>query len=219
MPSADGTPPRRPGPATSAASLPRCSPSSRLFASKPPRRSCVRAGPGLWGSRSRSTAGATRRACSGRKTQSSDAGSRARAHVRRAASQRCTWSDTKRWALKHKLRATSVSEYPDGQDLHKMKTAARVISALALAFVVGVTLASANGQDVVTALRSSLAFASIAATLVALLSFGMEKAVDKGYPAWLGLLLVVLLNVLGLVILTLLPARMTERTLAMSGRR
>ena len=118
-----------------------------------------------------------------------------------------------------RLESDALSDYPDDRDLQQMKTAARAISALTLAFAVGVTLASANGQDIVTALRSSLAFASITAALVALLSFGMEKAVDKGYPAWLGLLLVVLLNVLGLVILTLLPARMAEPTLAMSGRR
>ena len=69
-----------------------------------------------------------------------------------------------------------------------MKTAARAISALTLAFAVGVTLASANGQDIVTALRSSLVFASITAAL-------------------------------GLVILTLLPARIAVKTFAMSGRR
>lgn len=100
-----------------------------------------------------------------------------------------------------------------------MKTATRVISAFTLAFAVGVTLASVNGQDTLTALRSSLIFASITAALVALLSFGIEKAEDKGYPAWLGLLLVVLLNVLGLVILTLLPVRIAARTFAISGRR
>jgi len=92
-----------------------------------------------------------------------------------------------------------------------MKTATRVISALVLSFVVGVTLASANGQDILTALRSSLIFASITAAVVALLSVGMEKAEEKGYPAWFGLLLVVLLNVLGLVILALLPSQSAER--------
>jgi hypothetical protein len=59
-------------------------------------------------------------------------------------------------------------------DYWPMKTVTRVISALALSFVVGVILASANGQDTLTALRSSLSFASITAALVALLSFGME---------------------------------------------
>jgi uncharacterized membrane protein len=95
-----------------------------------------------------------------------------------------------------------------------MKTATRVTSALALSFAVGVSLASVNGQDILTALRSSLIFASITAALVALLSLGMEKATHKGYPAWFGLLLVVLLNVLGLVILTLLPSQIAERTFA-----
>jgi FtsH-binding integral membrane protein len=97
-------------------------------------------------------------------------------------------------------------------DYWPMKTVTRVISALALSFVVGVILASANGQDTLTALRSSVSFASITAALVALLSFGMEKAEDKGYPGWIGLLLVVFLNVLGLVILTLLPRYAAERT-------
>jgi hypothetical protein len=96
-------------------------------------------------------------------------------------------------------------------DCWPMKTVPRVISALALSFVVGVTLASANGQDGLTALRSSVSFASITAALVALLSFGMEKAQDKGYPRWIGLLLVVFLNVLGLVILTLLPDDRRDR--------
>jgi hypothetical protein len=97
-------------------------------------------------------------------------------------------------------------------DYCPMKTVTRVSSALALSFVVGVALASANGQDTLTALRSSVSFASITAALVALLSFGMEKAEDKGYPGWIGLLLVVFLNVLGLVILTLLPRCAAERT-------
>src|SRR5262245_21034475 len=90
-----------------------------------------------------------------------------------------------------------------------MRTATRAMSALTLSFVVGVTLASINGQDPLTALRSSSVFASITAGLIALLSFGMEKAEDKGYPAWLGLLLVVFLNVLGLINLTILPRRAT----------
>src|SRR5262245_55278968 len=51
-----------------------------------------------------------------------------------------------------------------------MKTLTRVISALTLSFLVGVILASANGQDTLTALRSSVSFASITAALVALLS-------------------------------------------------
>src|SRR5262245_45066812 len=97
-------------------------------------------------------------------------------------------------------------------DYWPMKTLTRVISALALSFVVGVILASTNGQDTLTALRSSVSFAIITAALVALLSFGMEKAEDKGYPVWFGLLLVVFLNVLGLLILTLLPRYAAERT-------
>jgi hypothetical protein len=88
-----------------------------------------------------------------------------------------------------------------------MKTATRVISALALSFFVGLTLAVINGQHILTALRSSVIFASITTALIALLSFGIEKAEDKGYPAWLGVLLVVFLNVLGLIILTILPRR------------
>jgi len=90
-----------------------------------------------------------------------------------------------------------------------MKTTNRVTAALALSFFVGVTLASINGQDMMTALRSSVIFASITGAVIALLSLGMEKAEDKGYPASLGLLLVVLLNVLGLIILTILPRRST----------
>jgi hypothetical protein len=95
-----------------------------------------------------------------------------------------------------------------------MKTATRTISAFALAFIVGTILATANGLDPATALGSSITFAGITAALVALLSFGIEKAEEKGYPAWMGVLLVVFLNVLGLVILTFLPRQPAERTCA-----
>jgi hypothetical protein len=47
------------------------------------------------------------------------------------------------------------------------------------------------------------------ATIVALLSWGIDIAVKKGYPDWVGFLLVLLFDVFGLLVLAILPDRTT----------
>jgi hypothetical protein len=63
-----------------------------------------------------------------------------------------------------------------------------------------------NGRDFVAALQAGFGFALLVGFIVALLSCGMENALEKGYPGWFGFLLVLCLNIVGLMILALLPA-------------
>jgi hypothetical protein len=56
-------------------------------------------------------------------------------------------------------------------------------------------------------LQAGFIFAVLVGIIVAMLSWGIDIAVKKGYPAWVGLFLVLFLNVFGLVIIAVLPDR------------
>jgi hypothetical protein len=82
----------------------------------------------------------------------------------------------------------------------------RIGLALVLGFLIGMGIPLANGQDLLFALRAGLQFALLIGVIVAILSWGVDIAVEKGYPSWLGFLLVLCLNILGLILLVILPS-------------
>ena len=86
-----------------------------------------------------------------------------------------------------------------------MKSSIRIILALALGFVIGGLASLANGQGLLLSLQASLILSFLVGVIVAVLSWGMDIAEEKGYPGWLGFLLALIFNFLGLIILMLLP--------------
>jgi len=87
-----------------------------------------------------------------------------------------------------------------------MNTWSRTGLAFVLGLSIGTFISFVNGRDFVSALQAGFGFAVLVGFIVAVLSCGMDIAVEKGYPGWLGFLLVLCLNIVGLVILALLPA-------------
>lgn len=86
----------------------------------------------------------------------------------------------------------------------------RIGLALVLGLLIGAVTSFVNGRDPVSAMQTGLGFALLVAVVVAILSWGMDMALEKGYPGWLGFLLALFLNIAGLVILALLPSRLSE---------
>src|SRR5262249_21720921 len=87
-----------------------------------------------------------------------------------------------------------------------MNTWNRTGLALVLGLSIGTFVSFVNGRDFVSALQTGFGFALLVGLIVAFLSCGMEIALEKGYPGRFGFLLVLCLNVVGLIILALLPA-------------
>src|SRR5215475_6602512 len=87
-----------------------------------------------------------------------------------------------------------------------MNTWTRTKLALVLGLSIGTFISFVNGRDFVSALQTGFGFALIVGFIVAFLSCGMDIALDKGYPGWFGFLLALCLNIVGLIILALLPA-------------
>jgi hypothetical protein len=79
--------------------------------------------------------------------------------------------------------------------------------AMLLGFVIAVAVSLLNGGDLLGSVLSGLVLAVIVGVIVAVLSWAVDTARTKGYGAWVGVLLVILLNLVGVVLLLLLPAR------------
>jgi predicted neutral ceramidase superfamily lipid hydrolase len=94
--------------------------------------------------------------------------------------------------------------------MQSMKSILRVAFAFMLSFLVAALFSNANGRDLSLSLQSGLFLAILSAILVAILSWGIEIAAKKGYPSWLGFLLALIFNFLGLVILAILPNKTTQ---------
>ena len=88
-----------------------------------------------------------------------------------------------------------------------MSSQIRIVLALALGFLAAFIICLANGLGFYTALQNGFIYALIVGAIVAILSWGMDLAVEKGYPGWVGFVLVLFLNIIGLLVLALLPAR------------
>jgi hypothetical protein len=87
-----------------------------------------------------------------------------------------------------------------------MNTWSRIGLALVLGFMIGLVVPLVNGDGFLSALQRGLIFSVLIGAIVAILSWGMDIAVEKGYPGWLGFILVLLLNIVGLIILVILPS-------------
>jgi drug/metabolite transporter (DMT)-like permease len=91
-----------------------------------------------------------------------------------------------------------------------LSTKQRTLISLALGIIAGFVFSLINGRDVPTSLLSALIFGILVAAIVAVLSWAMEYAQRKGYPGWMGFLLVLFLNIVGVLILWLLPERRVQ---------
>ena len=83
----------------------------------------------------------------------------------------------------------------------------KTILALILGAVAGLIASLVNGTSLVDALLRAVAFGILVAAIVACLAWASNTAEQKGYPSWLGFWLVVILNLLGPIIVWLLPER------------
>ena len=87
------------------------------------------------------------------------------------------------------------------------QTLKRIAVAVALAFAIALTVSLANGLAAPLALRNSLLFTLLVTAIVAVLDWAMAAAQRKDYSPWLGFWLVIVLQLLGIVMLLILPAR------------
>jgi hypothetical protein len=83
----------------------------------------------------------------------------------------------------------------------------RILIAIPALFATGLIVSLINFRDISTALANSLLFALLTGALLLWLHLGATMAERKGYGTWLGTVLVLFLNLLGFVILWLLPDR------------
>ncbi len=88
-----------------------------------------------------------------------------------------------------------------------MKSNTRIGLAFFLSFFLGFIVAFSNKRDILLSIQSSFIFAVLVALVVALLVWGMNIAVKKGYPDWVGFFLVLVLNILGIFLLAILPSK------------
>jgi hypothetical protein len=88
-----------------------------------------------------------------------------------------------------------------------MNSRIRIGLALLLGFLIGIVIPLANGKEFASAFKTGVVFALLIGAIVAILSWAMDLAVEKGYPSWLGFVLALFLNIIGLLILVILPAQ------------
>ena len=86
-----------------------------------------------------------------------------------------------------------------------MTSSTRIFFAFVISFPLSVGILLSNGQGLVLSLQSGFVFSIIVTFIVSILSWGIDIAVKKGYPRWAGFLLVLIFNVIGLVLLAILP--------------
>jgi len=88
-----------------------------------------------------------------------------------------------------------------------MKSGTRIFIGFIVSFLLGIFISLLNGRSLASAFQAGFFFAVLVGMIVAMLSWGIDIAVKKGYPAWVGFFLVLFLNVFGLLILAVLPNR------------
>ena len=90
---------------------------------------------------------------------------------------------------------------------------------LAVGFLFAVTIALANGLDLMSSLKAGSSIVLLVCAVCIPISWSMAIATKKGYPDWLAGILVLGFNILGLVIVILLPIRATLNKLAAAQTR
>jgi len=88
-----------------------------------------------------------------------------------------------------------------------MKSGTRIFIGFIVSFLLSIFISLLNGRSLASAFQAGFFFAVLVGMIVAMLSWGIDIAVKKGYPAWVGFFLVLFLNVFGLLILAVLPNR------------
>ena len=91
-----------------------------------------------------------------------------------------------------------------------MKASTRIFIAFFVSLILGFSISLLNGRSQAPALQSGFFFAVLVAIIVAMLSWGIDIAVKKGYPDWVGFFVVLILNVFGLLLLAILPNKSTN---------
>ena len=86
-----------------------------------------------------------------------------------------------------------------------MNSSIRIVLAFIIGFLVGSVISFLNRPDLLLSLQAGFIFAVNVTVIVAILSWGVDITVKKGYPDWVGFFLVLILNILGLLILGILP--------------
>jgi hypothetical protein len=81
----------------------------------------------------------------------------------------------------------------------------RIGLAFTLGLFIGINISISNGSNLLTALRDGIIFSLIITSIVALITWGMNISKEKGYPIWVGFVLVLFLNIIGIIILLLIP--------------
>lgn len=82
--------------------------------------------------------------------------------------------------------------------------------AFLLGFGIGMIATLYNGLSLTSALTNSLIFALVVLYAALISLWGMSLAIHKGYAEWLGFLLGLVLNLIGILILYILPRRSAQ---------
>lgn len=81
------------------------------------------------------------------------------------------------------------------------------LTSILVAFTVGFVVSLLNGGGLRGSLYSGFYFSLLVGAIIAILSWAYNYAEIKGYNGWVGFLLLLLLNIIGLFILVLLPVK------------
>jgi hypothetical protein len=91
------------------------------------------------------------------------------------------------------------------QKPHQREKVIALLSMLIL--TVAFVIALFNRQSVALALQNAIVFAGFVCLLMVFLHIGASIAEGKGYPTWFGVVITFLLNIVGLLILLMLPSK------------
>jgi len=83
----------------------------------------------------------------------------------------------------------------------------RIGLTFSLGLLIGINISTSNGANLPTAIRDGFIFSLIITFIVALITWGMNLTKEKGYPIWVGFVLALFLNIIGIIILLLMPIR------------
>lgn len=83
----------------------------------------------------------------------------------------------------------------------------RTFLALLMGFLIGLVILLINGRTIGASIIGALIFSVLVGVIVAILSWAFEYAERKGYSGWVGFFLVLILNIIGVILLLLLPSK------------